>query len=74
MGCHTPGCTGEHTAGTVSHSVLYQERSIVLHQVPASICPDCGDVLLSDETTIVVEDLLRRKAARSKKPEFVYGT
>lgn len=73
MGCHTSGCTGEHVAGTVSHSVIYQERSIVLHQVPAHICPDCGDVLLSDETTIVIEDLLRRKG-RSKKPEFVYGT
>ncbi len=72
MGCHTPGCTGEHATGTISHTVIYQERSIVLHQVPAGICPDCGDVLLTDETTIVIEDLLRRKAVRSRKTDFVY--
>ena len=71
MGCHTPGCTGEHGTGTISHTVLYQERSIVLHSVPANICPDCGDVVLSDETTIVIGDLLKRKA-RSKKTELVY--
>lgn len=44
---------------------------MVLHQVPASICPDCGDVVLSEETTIVIEDLLRRKA-RSTKTNFLY--
>lgn len=71
MGCHTPGCTGEHAAGTISHNVIYQERSIVLHQVPASICPDCGDVVLADETTIVIADLLKRKA-RSKRADLVY--
>jgi YgiT-type zinc finger domain-containing protein len=71
MGCHTPGCTSEHETGTISHTVIYQERSIVLRQVPASICPDCGDVILTDETTIVIEDLLRRKA-RSKKADFAF--
>jgi YgiT-type zinc finger domain-containing protein len=72
MGCHTPGCTGEHATGTISHTVIHQKRSIVLRGVPASICPDCGDVVLSEETTIVIEDLLRRKA-RSKKADFAYG-
>ena len=71
MACHTPECEGEHATGTISHTVIYQERSIVLRQVPASICPDCGDVVLTDETTIVIEDLLRRKA-RSKRADFFY--
>lgn len=71
MRCQTPECRGEHATGTISHSVIYQERSIVLHQVPASICPDCGDMVLADETTIVIEDLLRRKA-RSQQTVFVY--
>jgi len=51
--------------------VTYQERSIVLHNVPAQICPECGDVVLAEETTIIIEDLLRRKA-RSKQGSFVY--
>lgn len=71
MGCHTPGCIGEHGTGTISHTVIYRERSIVLHSVPADICPECGDVVLSDVTTIVIEDLLKRKA-RSRKTEFVF--
>jgi YgiT-type zinc finger domain-containing protein len=71
MGCHTPGCMGEHETGAISHTVIYRERTVVLHRVPANICPDCGDVILSDETTIVIEDLLRRNA-RSKKTAFNY--
>jgi YgiT-type zinc finger domain-containing protein len=71
MACHIPGCAGEHETGTLSHSVIYQERTLVLHGVPASICPDCGDAVLSEETLIVVESLLRRKA-RSKATAFRY--
>lgn len=63
---------GEHATGSISHSVIYKERTIVLHQVPADVCPECGDAVLSDETLIVVEDLLRRKVTRSKKTVFVY--
>jgi YgiT-type zinc finger domain-containing protein len=72
MACHTPGCMGEHGTGIITHTVIYRERTIELHGVPASICPDCGDMILSDETMIVIEDLLKRKAGRSKKPAFAY--
>ncbi len=71
MECHTPGCTGEHENGTIRHTVLYRKRSILFHDVPANICPDCGDVVLTEETTLAIEDLLKR-TARSKKPAFVY--
>lgn len=71
MACHTPGCMGEHATGTIHHTVIYQQRTIVLQHVPASICPDCGDVVLSDETTIVIEDLLKRNAG-SPDTTFVY--
>ena len=71
MKCHTPECIGEHASGTIHHTVVYQERTIVLRNVPADICPECGDAVLSEETLIVVEDLLRRKA-RSKATELAY--
>lgn len=71
MACHTPGCTGEHGARAITHTVIYRERSIELHSVPASVCPDCGDVVLADETMIVIGDLLKRKA-RSKQSAFAY--
>lgn len=71
MKCHTADCTGEHEAGTISHSVIYRERTLVIHNVPATICPECGDATLIEETTIVLEGLLKRKA-RSKATAFHY--
>ncbi len=74
MKCHTPDCTGdmgEKLNGTISHSVIYRERTLVLHGVPAEICPECGDAVLHEETLIVVENLLKRKA-RSKATAFHY--
>lgn len=71
MKCHTPDCIGEHHDGTISHSVIYRERTLVLHGVPADICPECGDAVLHEETVIVIQDLLKRKA-RSKATAFRY--
>ena len=71
MKCHTLDCAGEPLNGTISHSVIYRERTLVLHGVPAEICPECGDAVLHDETLLVVEDLLKRKS-RSKASAFRY--
>jgi len=68
MKCHTPDCTGEHEAREISHAVIYQERTIVIHNVPADVCPECGDAVLSEETTIHLEGLLRKK----KRDSFAY--
>lgn len=73
MGCHTPGCTGEHEIRTIRHTVLYRKRSFVLEGVPADLCPDCGDVVLTEETRIGIEGFLKSKA-RSKQPVLVYRT
>jgi YgiT-type zinc finger domain-containing protein len=71
MKCHTPGCTAEHEAGRISHSVVYRERTFVIHGVPAAVCPDCGAAVLAEETTIVLEGLMQRKA-RAKGTAFAY--
>lgn len=71
MKCHTPDCTGEPEARAISHSVIYQERTVVVHGVPAEICPDCGEAVLVEETTMHLEALLRRKR-RSKRTELAY--
>ena len=72
MKCHTPDCTGEHEAREISHSVVYRERTFVIHHVPAEICPECGDAVLAEETTLYLEGLLRRKA-RGKAASFAYA-
>jgi YgiT-type zinc finger domain-containing protein len=72
MKCQTPECIGEHEAGTLtSHSVLYRERTFVIHQVPAHVCPECGDVTLLEETTHQITFLLGKKH-KSKKDSFHY--
>jgi YgiT-type zinc finger domain-containing protein len=71
MRCQTPDCTGEHEAGTISHSVIYGRRTVVVHGVPAAVCPECGEAVLVEETTLHLDVLLRRKA-RSKATAFAY--
>jgi len=71
MKCHTPDCIGEHEQRGISHSVIYRQRTVVVHNVPAHVCPECGDAVLVEETTIHLETLLRRKA-RSKATAFAY--
>jgi YgiT-type zinc finger domain-containing protein len=71
MRCQSPGCTGEHQPQTISHSVIHRERTLVVHGVPADVCPDCGEVLVAEETILHIDRLLSRKA-RSKSAALVY--
>ncbi len=71
MKCQTPGCSGEHEARAISHAVIYQERSFVVHDVPAEVCPECGEAVLAEETTMYLELLLRRKG-RGKGTAFSF--
>ena len=73
MKCHTPDCTGERGAHPISHSVIYRQRTVVVHGVPADLCPECGDTVVTEETLLVLDGLLRRKS-RGKSPVlFRYG-
>jgi len=71
MKCHTPDCTGEHEPQRISHSVIYRTRTFVVHDVPADVCPDCGEVIVTEETILHIDRLLARKA-RSKSDAFVF--
>jgi YgiT-type zinc finger domain-containing protein len=71
MKCRTPDCTAEREAREISHAVIYRERTIVIHNVPAEVCPECGDAGLGEETAIRLEMLLRRKA-KARGPAFAY--
>jgi YgiT-type zinc finger domain-containing protein len=71
MRCQSPGCTGENQPQTISHSVIHRERTLVIHHVPADVCPDCGAVLVAEETILHVNRLLTRRT-RSKSAALVY--
>lgn len=71
MRCQTPGCTGEHETQTISHQVVYRETMILLQDVPAEVCPECGEALLAHETIFHLGNLLGRRA-RSPKASLAY--
>lgn len=71
MKCTSPGCTGELEPNTISHQIVYRERTWVIHSVPAEVCPDCGEARIVEETLFEIEDLLGRKA-RSKSTTIVF--
>jgi len=71
MKCQTPGCTGEHDARAISHSVTYNQRTFVIHNVPAGVCPECGETVLAQETIFQIGNLLARKVG-SKGDAFRY--
>ena len=73
MKCHTPDCTAEREAGEISQSVIYRERTIIVHHVPAEVCPECGDAVLVEETAIHLDALLRRKA-RARGAAFPFAS
>jgi hypothetical protein len=52
--------------------VVYRERTLTIHNVPADLCPECGDAVLAAETLFHIDGLLGRKAGRSKRDSFVY--
>ena len=72
MKCQTPDCTGEREAHPISHAVIYRQRTVVVHGVPADLCPECGDAMVSEETLLVLDGLLRRQA-RGKSTALRYG-
>ncbi len=71
MRCQSPGCTGEHEPRTISHSIVHRERTLVVHDVPADVCPDCGELLVAEETIFHIDRLLGRKG-RSRSVTLVY--
>lgn len=71
MKCTSPGCTAEMEPNTISHQVVYRERTWVIQAVPAEVCPDCGEAKIVEETLFQIGDLLGRKV-RSKVTTLVF--
>ncbi|HEX4966159.1 MAG TPA: YgiT-type zinc finger protein [Thermoanaerobaculia bacterium] len=71
MRCHTPGCTGEHQLQAISHSVLYRQRTLVVHGVPAAVCPDCGAATVAEETLLELNQFLASRG-RSRGASLVF--
>ncbi len=66
MKCTIQGCPGEYEARTIVRTVKHRGDVIVIDHVPAEVCSDCGDVLLSPETVHRIETLLRTDTPPSR--------
>ena len=56
------GCSGEYEERRIVYTVRYRGQVVVIDNVPAEVCPVCGDVLLRPETVRGIEKLLRSAA------------
>ena len=59
MKCSIAGCLGEYEERKIAHTVRHNGQLIVIDHVPARVCCECGDVLLSPDTIRRIEALLR---------------
>ncbi|HUT03612.1 MAG TPA: YgiT-type zinc finger protein [bacterium] len=58
MKCSIEGCPGECEEHLIAHTVRHNGQLIVIDHVPAQVCCECGDVLLSPDTIRRIEALL----------------
>ena len=59
MQCSIAGCPGQYEPKRIVHTVRRGEEVLVIDQVPAEVCPVCGDVLFNPETVRRIEEMLR---------------
>lgn len=74
MQCGLRGCSGEYEAKTVMHTVQQRGQVVVIGDVPAEVCSDCGDVLLRPEAVRSIEKLLSEmKEPATGAPTYEFG-
>lgn len=66
MKCSIEHCPGESEPRKVVHTVRYRGNVVVIDDVPAEVCPVCGDVLLTPEAVRHIEQLLASGANPNK--------
>lgn len=65
MKCSILGCPGQYESRKIVHTVNRGSEIYVFENVPADVCPECGDTLLAPETIQHLDMLMRGK----EKPE-----
>jgi YgiT-type zinc finger domain-containing protein len=58
-----PLCGGELEEKTITHAQEYKEKIVILENVPAEICRQCGEVLLRPDVLERVQELVWSEAA-----------
>ncbi len=58
MDCTIEGCPGTYEQQYIVHTTRHNERIIVFDNVPAEVCDNCGDTLLSSIAAQRIDELL----------------
>ncbi len=57
--CSTRQCSGQCEERLITHVVKYHGEVIVLENVPAEVCSECGEVLLPLSSVEAIETMLK---------------
>ncbi len=71
MKCSIQGCPGEYEQRKVVHVVHRNDQLMLIDQVPAEVCPMCGDVVFTPATVRQLETL-RDTTASPKRTVPLY--
>lgn len=62
-----PVCQGTLKRSRVSHTVTRKGYHLILDDVPAWVCEQCGEPLFDEDTVNAIQDMLREVDARQAK-------
>jgi YgiT-type zinc finger domain-containing protein len=58
MKCIVETCSGEYEDRDIAHSMEVKGELIVIDNVPALVCPVCGNVLMAEETVAALSRIV----------------
>jgi YgiT-type zinc finger domain-containing protein len=65
-------CQGETEPGTVTHSFQKGTTTVIVKDVPAEVCRQCGESYLSSEVAQVLEDLVNDAVRKGAEVEILH--
>ena len=68
---HCPLCGGQKRVGTTTFSVDNGESLVVVRTVPATICEQCGEEWIDNETAQALERIVAEAQAKHTQVEIV---
>ena len=68
---HCPLCGGQKRVGTTTFSVDNGESLVVVRTVPATICEQCGEEWIDNETAQALERIVVEAQAKHTQVEIV---
>ncbi len=70
-----PVCGGEKTDGSTSFTVDFSKGIVVVRDVPAAVCNQCGEEWISDETAKKLEEITTQAKKQNQEIFMVkYGS